>query len=445
MKKKVIVISLFLFSILIINFNFGFSIAFNNENLIKIHSEPDEDGVDDKFEDFNKRDIEIDIGSNEFTIISTRRNDLKKDQMRCDVLYDGDGITYQFQYRSNIELEFEFEFQINFYALIEFVDINLDGIYDPEIDQEVQNLTLNDFSPALYNKTNISDETDLYYFQIQTQNKNFTVHIYFAEEFTFIGNSLITPAQGKIDIEISNFNYINGSSQLALFTKLDSEKEYSKKEHTEDEENGYSTNEEGVTVSLNDYNGFFTWKKNVLIEDISNDIQIGEIMPDENVQKLYINYPRGNHSFHESKIGIEDILINDPLVPLLFLILIVTISAISTITTYSIYYSKKHQAPNKNDKRFLVDDFTRISEKHQFDDLFDSREALKILEKDEGAIEELYSKGNINITAISEDFYDVINRFDFKGNEKNELIKDLLTLAPDEREAILREMLMKLE
>ncbi len=74
--------------------------------------------------------------------------------------------------------------------------------------------------------------------------------------------------------------------------------------------------------------------------------------------------------------------------------------------------------------------------------LFDTKVALQILEE-EDAIRNLYDKGDINITAISNDFYETIDNFGFKGNEKSEFIKEMLSLRPFEREVILRDMLIK--
>ena len=74
--------------------------------------------------------------------------------------------------------------------------------------------------------------------------------------------------------------------------------------------------------------------------------------------------------------------------------------------------------------------------------LFDSKLAIQILEE-EDAIRNLYDKGDINITAISNDFNETIDNLGFKGNEKSEFIKEMLSLRPFERELILRDMLIK--
>ena len=62
---------------------------------------------------------------------------------------------------------------------------------------------------------------------------------------------------------------------------------------------------------------------------------------------------------------------------------------------------------------------------------------------EEGGIEKLYFKGDLNITAVSADFYDKVNQFGFEENEKTQFIKEMLSLPPRERELILKEMILK--
>jgi len=298
----------------------------------------------------------------------------------------------------------------------------------------------------MYNKSSISSESDLHYLKIQTDDKNFTAHIYFAEEFVYVENSLITPAQAKIIIEVSNFTYINASSQLALYTRLDPEIDYQLLEDTEDEKNGYAIKEEGI-ISIAENNGFFTWKENVIIDSVSEDMLTGEPMPDdyvENAQKIYLNYPRGVQIHHDLKFGIEGILIKEPVDPIIFIILIVVIGAVSIITTYSVYYNKQHKIPTKNNKRVREEDFIKASKEriNKYEDLFDAKTALQILEGD-NAIEKLYLKGNIKITAISDDFYEIVDQFNLERSERSIFIQEMLSLPPHERELILRDMLIK--
>ena len=67
------------------------------------------------------------------------------------------------------------------------------------------------------------------------------------------------------------------------------------------------------------------------------------------------------------------------------------------------------------------------------------RQALQILEE-KNALDKISKLGDINLTAISEDFLETINTFDWEYDEKEEFIKELLALTPKERKEILDEM-----
>ena len=125
----------------------------------------------------------------------------------------------------------------------------------------------------------------------------------------------IQMARDKIQIE--NFNYMETTSKLALFTKLESETEYEENDETEDEElNNTDENEEGVETNVNDYIGYFTWVNTAEIDGVDKEVLTTTIEEDENdegEQKFYICYPRGILILHDPKIGVENtIATEDP-------------------------------------------------------------------------------------------------------------------------------------
>ncbi|MHA2394253.1 MAG: hypothetical protein ACXAEX_20140 [Promethearchaeota archaeon] len=436
MKKTTKSIGIFILSIVLIGFISGFTTAY---------SDTDDDGIDDVFEALNKREIDIFVEANEISIASIRKSDKKKDLIMANIVYDADGIRFHVGYKSILEGEFELLFGISFQELIEFVDIDFDGIYNPEIDTNIQNYSISDFSPIFYENSTCSSGSLLHHFQIKTENKNFTADIYFAEEFTLVENSLILPTQAKIDITIANFTYQNSSSQLALYSNLDSETIFDGQQNTEDEENGYAENEEGVITTIEKYVGFYTWSKNATVDNASKNIKAGEIMPDvhiENAQKIYLNYHRGDSIHHSFKIGIEGLLLSEgeSLLPLIIFALI--IGALSAVTAYSVYHARTKQKPTKIRRREGEEAYLEYFEEDEYDTLFDSKLALQMLEG-ENAIDKLYNKGDTNITVVSTDFYEVINQFGLEESERREFIKEMLSLSPHERELILKEMIIK--
>ncbi|MFW9782470.1 MAG: hypothetical protein ACFFFB_09330 [Candidatus Heimdallarchaeota archaeon] len=436
MKKTTKILAMFLLGLLMVSISSGFTAA---------KGDSDDDGIDDNLEALNKREINIAIEANEISIESVRISEKKRDLIIANILYDADGIKFQVRYKSNLEEDFELLFSISFRKLIEFVDIDFDGVYNPEIDHSIQNYSINDFSPVFYENSTFPSGNRLHHFKIQTVNETFNADIYFAEEFALVDSILLLPTQAKIDISIANFTFLNSSSQLALYSSLESETVFDKQENTEDEENGYAENEEGVITTVGNYVGFYTWNRNATVENITNAIKVGEILEDaylENAQKIYHNYPRGDITDHSFKIGIEGLLISeaDSLIPLIVFTIIV--GALSSVAVYSIYHAKTKEKPSKVRRREGEKAYLDLFEDDEYEALFDSKLALQAL-GGEDAIDTLYHKGDISITVISEDFYEVIDQLGLEESEKLDFIKDMLSLSPHERELILKDMIIK--
>ena len=136
MKNKIRVVGLLILGILFINFTLV-SILVTAE----VVNDSDNDGVDDNYEEFNKRNIEVDIFGNEARIISLKRSGQKKDQIIIDIELSEDGIEIYFKYRPNLDSEQVMIFGIVFHEIIEYNDTNLDNIFNPEIDQVFQNFS----------------------------------------------------------------------------------------------------------------------------------------------------------------------------------------------------------------------------------------------------------------------------------------------------------------
>jgi hypothetical protein len=219
-------------------------LIFTSASILVSASDDDNDGIDDEFEELHKRDINIEFDSNIVQIESSLRSGSQIDEIQLEITYDSEGLSIEISYESEMtsenSTEFEIEFGVNFQELIEFVDMDDDGIYNPSIDNTVQEIPLESFQPVTYTHLNISDNTLLHYLIFNTTDGVFAAHVYLVEEFDIVNGTFIKPTQTKIDIEITDFNFINGSSQLALYTKLESEVEYEDDEHTENEDDGYA-------------------------------------------------------------------------------------------------------------------------------------------------------------------------------------------------------------
>jgi len=325
--KKHYVFGIVVLGILIFSFGIGNAAATDDDN----------DGVDDDFEEENERDLQIEISADEFQIESVLRNGEQKDSIELKIKYDSSGLDIDLGYESELSsdnsTEYEIEFSVRFRSLIEFVDLDGNGIYDPSVDTTVQEVELNSFQPVIWTNQSLSTDTTLHYFIVNSTDGVFTAHIYVVEEFTIVNETLITPTETKFDIEITNFNYLNGVSQLALYTKLESGIEYEEEDHTEDEKEGFASDEEGVIVKHLDFAGLFTWKENATIDGLSKRVLTSNIEvddEDENEQKMYLNYPRGSHIYHDPKVGIA-ILTHFPVLPVILSVSIISVVAVAVV------------------------------------------------------------------------------------------------------------------
>jgi hypothetical protein len=340
--------------------NFGFTIALEDDDIPpeepgddippeepgdeepKEPEEPEEpkdddhDGVDDDVEEDEKRNIEIWFGDNVVEMASILRHGDQKDIIEMRIGYNEHGISVRVSFGTYVKnenpeepeepeepgddepkepmgvfmsggehdgeewIEYKLKFEVFFRGIIEYVDLNGNGVFDLEIDSLIEDYGINSFQPIAYTLTPISDDSNLHYFLLNTTDGIFATHIYFVEEFVYIDDNLISPTEAKIDVEITNYNYLDDNSQLALITKLRSEENlYKEREENEDEKE--------VFVENDIYTGIFSWKETALIDGVEMEVLTNNLevdVEDENVQILLINYPRGNHIYHDPKIGI---------------------------------------------------------------------------------------------------------------------------------------------
>jgi len=345
--NKYNVIGMLVLGILVFSASMGIAAATDDDN----------DSIDDDFEEEKKRDIGVEIEADKIEVESILRSGLTKNKIEFNIQNDSNGVEIGVEYTpdydsSSNSSEIELEFEVTFKEIVEYVDVDDNGMYNDSIDTEIQVLALSNFQPTYYEVQSISNDTDLHYFLVTTTDGVFSAHIFIAEEFEIVNDTLITPSETKIDIEIDNFNYLNQNSRLALYTKLESGIDYEEHEDTEDEENEYDDNEAGVFTSNNTNVGFFTWKKNATIDGISQAVLISDIEDDEfepNEQKLYMNYPNGTLIYHDPKIGIEGLSssTNNPppppgsTIPGFELITFLSVSVIGVIVVGYIVYKKK--------------------------------------------------------------------------------------------------------
>ncbi len=427
-----------------------------NLNIV-IASDDDDDGVDDEFEDLNKRTIEVEIEADKIQIESILRNGASKDSIQLQITNDSEGLSIEVSYESELtsenETEYELEFGVIFRELVEFVDINDNAIYEPLIDDTIEIYNLTDFQAVKYTQINITEDTLLHYFVVNTTDGVFTAHIYFSEEFYVINGTLITPVQMKLDIEITNFDYQNISSQLALYTSIESELDYEEEEDTEDEIREYATNEKGVISEINNFTGIFTWKNNATIDGISREVKTSDIDVDdydEDEQKLYLTYPRGTHIYHDPKVGIAGIYKIDNIIddPLFLIILVAIVSSLSISIGYAVYHYRERifisrHSELENRKYFRDYSKNLKYDSERLDALLDNERLLNYLKQ--SSSDDKLSVEKIKVTAFSQDFFKIINTFEWEEDDLLDFIREMTSLTPEERKSVFKEMIDKSE
>jgi len=395
----------------------------------------DNDGIDDRFEEMNRRYLNISFQDNESTIKSFLARNESKDLIEFKIIFDEDGLQIITRYDSEYESsednhDYEIEYAVIFSKIIEYNDSNGNNMYDPEQDQKLKEIHLNSWkSMGFSNYTH--DGSNYYMLSYRTTNNIFRVKFYFVEEFEKTNNSLITPNEAKFDIMINYFNYSNPFSKLSLKVDLESESEYSEVEETEDEKEDYASDEEGVLAkSTNGSIGFFTWSNKARVDNgVWKNITASPLIEDnESMEKeiLYLNYPRGFFIIHDPKIGIVRIFtIENPLTATLLMILTVVL-VIGSIAAPLYYFMRKRVVGTSRSTSEILSD---VSDKNVLHEILDQDATLKNLPED------------INITVVPPNFLKKVNQLKMDEEEKEQFIKEMLALSPSEIEKILDDML----
>lgn len=277
----------------------------------------DDDEVEDEIEEKNEREVEIEVEEYSVQIKTQLKSGENKDEIKVKFTVD-DNPKFKLEYESEVgNTETELEFTIKFKSITEYIDVDSDGVYNKSVDESLQKLSFEDmeFLPIDYS-TSTESNTTVHLFKVSTVDGMFTLQFYVAGEFTPVNGSLVAPTEVKIDIGIHDFPYLNDSSLLALYTKLESEAEYEYDHETEDEIEGLSSAEEEVEVEMSGFVGFFSWSELVLVDGqtlnvLSSPVETDDTDPNE--QRLYLNYPHGSEIIHDPKVGVAGILSMDVL------------------------------------------------------------------------------------------------------------------------------------
>lgn len=331
----------------------------DSDDLLGSEKDDDDDGVDDDKEEWNERIVEVEVDDDEIEIKSILKNGNRRDKFELEVNFeDDDGLEIEFDYESEIDSdgkdeEYELEFEVDFHEIIEYVDKDGNGLYNPEKDETIQKYEISNFQTPDYSKKEKDDGSTVHKITISTNDNVFTAVIYVVEEFIEIHDQIISPTEAKIDIIINNFNYLNNTSQLALYIKLESEEEYEEVEDDDDDDDEIDDDEidddeESVKTEDGDYTGFFSWADTAIIDGVAKPVLSNSKTTDhedDDEEKIYFNYPRGTLIIHDPKIGISGVILEtSPLFSfdnILFVAILAGILATIGVSTFLIIKKRK--------------------------------------------------------------------------------------------------------
>jgi hypothetical protein len=257
----------------------------------------------------NDREVTVSVTPTHAEIESQLESSGTEDSFKIEVDIGEGGVEFKIEFETESTVNSsEREFEVDFDSLIEYIDVNENGVYDDSVDTDIQTLELISFEPIAYSTGNVSG-VPVHIFDVMTSDGIFAARIYATGDFANINDSIIAPTQVKIDVMIHNFNFTDDNSLLALKVELGSELETSFDNSTEDEDEGRAVDEAALDFIMTDINGFFSWKESAEIDGVTHVVNssIHEVSATET--EIFLNYPQGNEIIHDPKIGFESLLI----------------------------------------------------------------------------------------------------------------------------------------
>jgi hypothetical protein len=205
------------------------------------------------------------------------------------------------------------ELRVTISTIIEYVDVDRNGVFDEVSDAVIQTIPVIPSSRIdFFDNFEYSEMNEVPYvvtFVNTTDHDFFDIIIHVTEDSWSVSGVELTPLQLKIDYLLTDFPYMNDSSDLAIHVDYDSGQavETLLQNETQDEQDNRSQNELGLVSSLNDMKdtikGFFSWSEHAEVDGFTVPVNYTYIA--ENGQEVIFSYPRGTRILHDPKLGFE--------------------------------------------------------------------------------------------------------------------------------------------
>ena len=280
------------------------SMTFTVANVMDSEIEEPEFEIDtdpDEIDEGKKRESERVVTVENNTNTAQIKSILKYSDQKDDITMDISAINSLFVkglYKSHtLFTQINLEFQITFYSIVEFLDENENRIYEPDLDQEVQEMVLDSWEDISY--VNLS----AHIFTISTTDDVFLVRIFAVEGYTDVNGTIIAPAEIKIDFEFHNFPFLNETSLLALQTKFQTNAVFKMKDETRGEDEGYAEDEDSIELEEKSAVGYFAWAENAVADGLPIEVLSSRVKVGASEKFMYLNYPHATDIIHDPKIG----------------------------------------------------------------------------------------------------------------------------------------------
>ncbi|MFX0170094.1 MAG: hypothetical protein ACFE89_12180 [Candidatus Hodarchaeota archaeon] len=267
-------------------------------------SDDDNDGIDDDIEDAEERELRIETEDNTITVHSEFGEEPNENEFEISFAAN-EGIKLELGYSTEINAtEYELELQVEFEQLVEFIDQNADGVYNPgeAVSGGTIDLTSRNYSDPILTQITSDDGELGYQLEAHIINESYTFQIIanIFPTYAVLNESFIYPTEMKITIVIENFPYQEDGA-LALIAEASAEREIETESHETEEE---------IEIHSDTISSYYSWLKEAIVDGEPAPVNSSVIDSSEG-SLIVLSYPHGTNILHDPKLGIAVL----PLIP----------------------------------------------------------------------------------------------------------------------------------
>ncbi len=270
--------------------------------------EDDEDEKDDEEE----REVKVEIESDtlEVTIRLQSKTPEREDEVK--VHFEADEGRMKVSLERKAADEEEVEMRVTFHRILEFLDVDGDGAFEPLDDETVQeffieSLPVEDLATAPFEiDGRTGHQVTVTYSFPGTQDGRFGLVFWVFGQFTFVNGVPVGPSEVKIDIHIEGFPFLEEESALAVDLRIRTE---------------FEVETEGITLEEilargEEFAAFFRWSSEATVDGGTQEVKATVVRQRVEVEleqgegefedrtRLFLAYGRGSEIIHDPIVGV---------------------------------------------------------------------------------------------------------------------------------------------